>query len=150
MRNARLIVCERCRDDSRWGRDKLGREGTQCCRAWKLSKRAWEGWLDVATWYATDHGDTVCEDLLYFVVGYTCCSKFVGLSDARQEYDFLEFRRGILLVDGHSVEEAIDGQCGSARGACLCMCAEDKRMGERCGKAVRVDATTKSSYADLT
>ena len=73
----------------------------------------------------------------------------MSLSDARQEDDFLEFRSGILLVDGHAVEEASDGDLGSRCSACLGLGAEDEGVGEGSWKAIGLDATAESSDADL-
>ena len=74
----------------------------------------------------------------------------MGLSDARQEDEFLEFGCGILFVNGHAIEEAINGDCGSGCSACLCLGAEHEGMGEGGWEAVRLCATTESSDADLT
>ena len=74
----------------------------------------------------------------------------MSLSDARQEDNFLEFGCGILLVNGHAIEEAIDGDGGCGCGACLGLGAEDEGMCKGGWEAIGVDATTESSDTNLT
>ena len=100
------------------------------CPRWRKGK--------LATGSGDDEGSTVVGPLERGCLWKSQQARSKRYDDARsiRGDDFLEFECGVLFVDGHVIEEAVDGDWGCGRSTCLGLGAEDKGICERDWEAV--------------